>query len=282
MTSPTRVVTGSRPSATTRLTRSRSLKTPTMAAPLRTAIAPMCDSAMMRAVSRTLTSGVTSGLSWVKRSNRIHKPSDRTALAYDAARQRQMSGSSTLRKIATTGHLGSSRCRLRRPRRFGGESDLPRLQRQVDGGLDGGPGDQSVHEVQEPSGKVGPRDSPGGSKAGASRREPRAGDDGFERVVVQQSFFALIERIFEMEEERAAKVVVLAQLRLRDLVGAPRAVKPRIRHGSVRERQVQLDDARGAAVPDRDLLIALRLPDLKRKVDERHQHSEAADEASQG
>ena len=58
-------------------------------------------------------------------------------------------------------------------------------------------------------------------------------------------------------------------------------MKPCIRHGGVRERQVQLDGARDAAVPDRDLLIALCLPDLKREVDERGQYSKAADEASQ-
>jgi hypothetical protein len=60
-------------------------------------------------------------------------------------------------------------CRLRRPRRFGRESDLPRLQRQVHWGLDGRPGDHSVHEVSEPSAKVRSRDPPGGSPAGASR-----------------------------------------------------------------------------------------------------------------
>jgi hypothetical protein len=49
-------------------------------------------------------------------------------------------------------------CRLRSPRRFGRESDLPRLQRQVHGGLDGGPGDPSGDEVTEPSAKVSPRD----------------------------------------------------------------------------------------------------------------------------
>ena len=39
--------------------------------------------------------------------------------------------------------------------------------------------------------------------------------------------------------------------------------------------------ARDAAVPDRDLLIALCLPDLKREVDERNQYRKAANEASQ-
>ena len=47
------------------------------------------------------------------------------------------------------------------------------------------------------------------------------------------------------------------------------------------KRQVQIDDARDAAVPDRDLLIPLRLPDLKREVDQRRQDCKAADEASQ-
>jgi hypothetical protein len=70
-----------------------------------------------------------------------------------------------------------------------------------------------------------------------------------------------------MEEERAAEVVELAQLSSSDLLRAPRTAKPRIGHGGVRKRHVQLDDARDAAVPDRDLLIALRLPDLKREID---------------
>jgi hypothetical protein len=34
------------------------------------------------------------------------------------------------------------------------------------------------------------------------RWKPSASDDGFKRVVVQQSFFRLIKRVFEMEEER--------------------------------------------------------------------------------
>src|SRR5262249_46513482 len=102
------------------------------------------------------------------------------------------------------------------------------------------------------------------------------------RVVVEESFLTLIERVFEMEEERAAEVDELADLGLRDLLGAPRAVKPRIRHVGVREGKLQINDARGARVPDRDLLIALCLPDLKREVDERDQHSKAIHEASQG
>jgi hypothetical protein len=36
--------------------------------------------------------------------------------------------------------------RLRRPRHFGRESDLPRFQRQIHGGLSSGLGDLSVHE----------------------------------------------------------------------------------------------------------------------------------------
>ena len=43
-----------------------------------------------------------------------------------------------------------------------------------------------------------------------AKEEPNASDDGFERVVVQQPFFTLIERVFEMEEERAAEVDKLA------------------------------------------------------------------------
>ncbi len=84
-----------------------------------------------------------------------------------------------------------------------------------------------------------------------------------------------------MEEERAAQIDELAQLGLSDLPRTQRTVKPRIRHGGVRECQVQLDDARGAAVPDRDLLIALCLPNLKREVDERDQYRKTADEAAQ-
>src|SRR6185312_15400493 len=83
------------------------------------------------------------------------------------------------------------------------------------------------------------------------------------------------------EEVRAAKVDVLTQLRWSDLLRVPRTVEPRIGDGGIRERQVQLHGARDAAVPDRDLLIALRLPDLKREVDERDQYGNAADEASQ-
>ena len=64
---------------------------------------------------------------------------------------------------------------------------------------------------------------------------------------------------------------VLAQLSSSDLLRAPRTVEPCIRHGGICERQMQLDGARGAAVPDRDLLVALCLPDLKREVDERRQ-----------
>jgi hypothetical protein len=93
----------------------------------------------------------------------------------------------------------------------------------------------------------------GGSTADpatTSRREPSAGNDGFERVVVQESFFTLIERVFEMEEERAAEVGELAQLRLSDLLRAPRTVKPCIRHSGGRERQVQFNGARDAAVSD--------------------------------
>jgi hypothetical protein len=70
-----------------------------------------------------------------------------------------------------------------------------------------------------------------------------------------------------MEEVRATEVDELAYLSLSDLLRAPRTVKPCIRHGGVRERQMQLNGARHAAVPDRDLLIALCLPNLKREVD---------------
>ena len=70
-----------------------------------------------------------------------------------------------------------------------------------------------------------------------------------------------------MEKERAAEVDELAYLSLSDLLRAPRTVKPCIRHAGGRKRQLQLNDARGTAVPDRDLLIALRLPNLKRQVD---------------
>ena len=66
-----------------------------------------------------------------------------------------------------------------------------------------------------------------------------------------------------MEEQRAAKVDELAQLSLREPLWAPGAVKPCARDAGVRQGQLQLDDARRATVPDRDLLIALRLPDLK-------------------
>ena len=84
-----------------------------------------------------------------------------------------------------------------------------------------------------------------------------------------------------MEEERTAKVGELAQLSLSELLRAPRTVKPCVRHGGVGEGQLQLDDAGGAAVPDRDLLIALGLPDLKPEVDQRDQDGKAAHEASQ-
>jgi hypothetical protein len=44
---------------------------------------------------------------------------------------------------------------------------------------------------------------------------------------------------------------------------------------------MQLDDARGAAMPDRDLLVAFGLPHLKREVDERNQYRKPANEAAQ-
>ena len=130
--------------------------------------------------------------------------------------------------------------------------------------------------------KLGRAMPPGGAPAGASGREAGTRDDGLERVVVQQVFFALIERVFEVEEHRAAQVDELAQLCLRQPLRAPRAVKPGARDAGVRQRQLQLDDARDAAMPDRDLLVSLRLPDLKRQVDERDQDGDAAGEAPHG
>src|SRR4029079_8932975 len=98
-----------------------------MVAPLRTAIAPICDSAMMRAVSRTLTSGVTSGLSWLRRSSRMTTPPIAQQQAYNSARQRQVSGPSALRKIASAAldRVGPDAEALERARaESGGDRDV--------------------------------------------------------------------------------------------------------------------------------------------------------------
>ena len=80
-------------------------------------------------------------------------------------------------------------------------------------------------------------------------------------AVVQQSFFALIERVFEVEEERAAEVDELTELGLSDLLrNSPTHEATHPQHRAPRAPAAARRCSAGAAMPDRDLLIALRLP----------------------
>lgn len=107
-------------------------------------------------------------------------------------------------------------------------------------------------------------------RACAARSEPslECAHKSLERGVIQQPFLVLIKRVLGVADVRHAVMPELLELCARDVFRARNSFRDRVRYERIGGSHEQICGTRRSTLPDRSLLIAVRLPELSGQINQ--------------